>query len=857
MSKLPTLLEPGSLRLGAEGAPSDEVPVEYITAWLRRRMPEYGGRSAALADRVLIVRAETGSGKSTTLPVAVFRILRSERTPARQRYRGPGVICTQPRVLTAIALARDVSSRPWNPDMVLGETVGFQTGPVSNKPPAGLVYATAGVLAVQLQNQEDAEVMERYRFILIDEAHERSLDGDMTLLLLRNFYQRNAGDARLPFLLLTSATFETQRYADYFGVGPENIVEVIGRAYPIETHWPAQGTNDYPAEAAAVALRIHEGAPGDPPERADILIFMPGAAESAAVAAALARGLKGYAAAPAGHPPFLVLTINREVVISQTGDYPLVFEAPGRLPLVGGARPTRRVIVATVVAETGLTIDTLRYVIDCGWSRVREAYPPWGATGIITRPAPQSRIKQRQGRAGRLFPGDFYPLYTKNVYGALEAQQLPEIISTGIGEAYLGVVREQQRQKLRRGPAEAPEFRVEDMALLDPPPPEAFLAANATAVALGFVSPRAPLPTRWPPAELTEAASPPAAPAEAAAEPAELTAAEASAPPSFGYGLTALGHIAALFPRTPMEGVRVLLEGYVRGVAASDLITAVAMAGTAGADLLVGRGRAKRGATPSGSLPPGAEALRASLPPFLAQRTGGGVTGALPPSESEASYFRARLLLADDFAEAVLVFDAFARQLGGEAPLGAGAAWCAGVGLSFEAMVDLARRREAVAEEMVVAGLNPFRAAGRRLAVLPVGEFTEGLRALKLCLYAGHRGRVLRWDAALGAYATAQGLRVQTPDLFTDAVASRLKALRVTQGPADALRPRWVLTDQVRLVQAPPRAGDAGPPLLYSAAANLVSVLDGYVDPDPDFDRPRAFAMEKFADPQGSMPADK
>jgi small subunit ribosomal protein S24e len=90
-------------------------------------------------------------------------------------------------------------------------------------------------------NQEDADIMGRYRFILIDEAHERALDSDMTLMLLRNFYQRNAGNKQLPFLLLTSATFATRRYAEYFGVGAENIVEVIGRAYPIETHWPAQG----------------------------------------------------------------------------------------------------------------------------------------------------------------------------------------------------------------------------------------------------------------------------------------------------------------------------------------------------------------------------------------------------------------------------------------------------------------------------------------------------------------------------------------------------------------------------------------------------------------------------------------
>lgn len=828
MSKQPTLLVAGSLRLGAESVPSDEIPVEYITAWLRKRMPEFGGRSAELADRILVVRAETGSGKSTTLPVAVFRILRGASTPAGQSFHGAGVICTQPRVLTAIALANDVSSRAWNPDMVLGETVGFQTGPVSNKPPAGLMYATAGILAAQLRNQKDAEIMARYRFILIDEAHERALDSDMTLMMLRNFYQRNIGNRQLPFLLLTSATFATRRYAEYFGIGPENIIEVIGRAYPIETHWPAQGTNDYPAEAAAIALKIHEENPDDPPEQADILIFMPGGGETTTVAKALNKFLERYSGDTAPgqrQPPFLVLTINREVINSQMGDYPLIFEKPSRLPLVDGVRPSRRIIVSTVVAETGLTIDTLRYVIDCGWSRTKEVYQPEGAEGILTRPAPQSRIEQRKGRAGRLFPGVFYPLYTKVVHAALEVQQLPEIISTGVADIYLAVVREQQRQKLRTG--KPPEFRVEDMTLLDPPPPEAFLAANATAVALGFISARAPLPGCWPPAELTNTI---------AAAPVEKALAL-----SRGYGLTSLGHLAAMFARTKMEGVRTLLAGYVWGAAASDLITAVVMFGTPLSDLLKGRGRVKKGAT-AGALPPGAAALYAALPPFLSARIGGGVAGSLPPTESEAFYFRARLLLADDFAEAILLFDAFAFRIdASQGDLSATAGWCTDVGLDFEAMLEVARKRESLIEEMVIAGLNPFRAADRRLATLPINTFTEGLCALKQCLYAGFRAQILRWVPEEASYVSPQGLRVQTPGLFTDAMASRLKALHVTQGPADALRPRWILTDQIRLLPAPKKMEDAAAPLLYVAGTNLVSVLDGYVSPDLKFANVRTY----------------
>lgn len=834
MSKLPTLLVPGNLRLAGGEAPPGVAPIDYITQWLRRRMPKFGGHDASLANRVLVVRAKTGSGKSTVMPVAIFRILRSKDTPAGLRYRGPGVVCTQPRVLTAIALAKDVAAEhsPWNPDMLLGETLGYQTGPVSNRPPAGLVYVTAGVLAVQLRRGEDAEIMDRYQFIIVDEAHERSLDGDLTLMLLRAFYERNAGNERLPFLILASATFVPARYAEYFGIGPANVVEVEGSTHPIERHWPAQGTNDFPAAAAETVVRIHEARAAEPPGRGDILVFVPGKAEAREVAAHLEKANKKYAregAEAAGEPgPLLVLTINREVINSQAGDYPLVFERPERLPWVGGRAPARRVVISTTVAETGLTIDTLGHVVDGGWSRAREVYQPEGAEGVISRPVPRSRAVQRAGRAGRLFEGHFWPLYTENVYAALDEQQLPDIIAVGPAEVLLALVREQQRQKLGQG--RAPEFRVEDVAALDPPPPEAYLAAAATATALGFLAPRAPLPARWP------------------VDPLALAAAAAAAPPlavARGYGLTPLGHVAAAFARTPMEGARVLLAGYAWGAAAADLLTAVALFGSTFDRLLAPAERRRKG-----GLPPGSGALREALPAFLAQRTGGaasGVTGALPPSESEAFYFRARLLLADDFAEALLVFDAFAARLdASQGDVGAVAAWCEGAGLSYDALVELARARDTVAEEMVAAGLDPFRAPERRLAALPADGFTEGLRRFKRCLYDGLRGRLLRLDdrgAGGPGYYTSQGVRVKTPPLLSDAMAARLRALRVTHPAAPPTwRPRWLLTDVVRLRPAEKRPEDKAPPLLYAPEAGLVSVLDGFVAPDLDLDGPRLFS---------------
>jgi hypothetical protein len=836
---LPTLLVPGSLRLGTGETPAGETPVEYITSWLRRRMSEYGGHGAAMADRVLVVRAETGSGKSTALPVAIFRILRSEMTPPAARYRGAGVICTQPRVLTAIALANDVAAphSPWNTDMILGLTVGYQTGPLSERPPAGLIYATSGVLTAQLRNSEDSEIMARYRFIIVDEAHERSLDSDMSLMLLRNYYQRNIGNERLPFLILTSATFEAARYAEYFGVSLGNVIDVKGRGYDIATHWPESGANNYPAEAAAVAAHIHETHPEDDWLRGDILIFMPGMVESKSVVLFLEARLQTYMAAEfKTHPPFTVLMINREVVVSQMGHYPLVFVHPSKLPRVAGAASARRIIVSTVVAETGLTIDTLRYVIDCGWSRTQEMYPPWNASGLITRPAPQSRIQQRKGRVGRLFAGDFYPLYTENVYGALDIQQSPDIISSGIAGVFLAVVREQQRQKLRMG--RAPEFRVEDMALLDPPAAESYLVAASIAVALGFMSPRASLPDRWPPPSLT---------APLADEAAAPLADEAAAPLAIarGFGLTTLGHVAAMMGYMEMEDARILLSGYLWGAAVSDLATIVAATGASVKDILDDRGRAPRGSSPA-DLPPGAAALRAALPPFLVTRVGGGMTGALPPTESEAFFFRTKLLLADDFIELVLVFDMFMRKLdGARGDSVAVSQWCKDLGLNFNGLIDLAQRRDAVLGEMVAAGLNPYKNAHRRMAVLSVNEFTDGVCRIKRCLYDGMRARILEWKGEHPSgpgYYSLQGLKVKTPDMFTDEHASRLAALGVLRAGAQlSAHPQWILTDKIRMALVPMSPGDNAQSLMYYASVNRVSVLDGYVDPDVGFTSPREF----------------
>lgn len=823
MEEIPTLLDPNKLVV-PEALAGRKSGIAVLTEWVKKRMPEFGGRGGALADRIIVVKAMTASGKSTIMPVHLFRILRSE-TDAKRPYRGPSVACTQPRVLTAVKLARDVGGG-WFPDLAQGVTVGYQTGPLTEKPPAGLLYLTIGVLSAQLKAMPDAEFMGRYRFIVLDEVHERSAESDLTLLRLKNFFLRNAGDERLPFLVLTSATFEPAQYLEYFGLPAAggNLIVVEGRQHPIREHFPSTGTNDYVAEAARVVLDIHRTG-HDAAGRGDVIVFMPGEAEKKDLVALLEK--RGDRAENSN--PLRLLTLDRNAVLRESADYRLVASADAA---ARAADPRRWVVVATAVAETGLTIPSLRYVVDCGWARTKETYFPARAGGIVTRPAPESRVRQRFGRVGRKFPGDAFPLYTRNVYAALDRSQLPAIVAEGVEGIFLDLVAEQQRGRGKGcGPGRlsacgAGEFRVEALDLLDAPPALALWAALDTAVLCGFVSIDAPL-------------------GDTAARDGDAWLSRAVR----GYGLTPLGRLAASFNEIPMMEARVLFAGVAADACLGDLVSAVAMFDRPVSSLLAdGAPRAGAG------LPPDAPALRAALPRFLREALGGrtasgdltlgGARAATPPSEDELFYFRARFLIADDFVEAMLVLEAFLEHLAADG----GREWCAATNLSFEALVAAVGRREEIVGDLLAAGFDPYSGAEKRLADADPETFLPRLTAIKRCLFEGLRPLLLTYDDRDNVYrGRCADTPVLVPPLFLDSAFDRLRTLGAASVQS---KPRWVVTDALKLKTVKPPKGGAKPkesgaaPILYRVRAGMVSVLDDFVAFDSTLAGPRVFPSD-------------
>ena len=555
-----------------------------------------------------------------------------------------------------------------------------------------------------------------------------------------------AAAQRLPFVILASATINLETYSKFFELPPANVFHIVGRQHGIDERWPAVGTNDYQTDSAKTAAKIHSENAEDPFDQRDILIFAPGALETMNINTVLLKMQKQGELDAGG--PVVILTLNREIVNDELPQFSLV-KAPAEAlwnVLEGGKAYTpeqlqafkaegkhpRRIIVSTVIAETGLTIETLKYVIDNGWNRSSENYQPYGVGGLVTRPAAQSRIKQREGRAGRLFPGVFYPLYTRNVYDSLPKQQMPDIVTEGAGPIILDIILGQLVKKTLQAPIDAKakdlEFRIQDLDMLNSPPVDALASAIEEVTVLGFFAADAPLFAGQHATALTTQGIDPE-------------------PVSYGYGLTRMGRIAAKFQRLPLPQRRLLMSAQLWECSVSDLATMAAVVQKCGS----------RGGL---SEMQSREQMMKKVD-FYGAALDNLVKLSLP---HHTTLKRARSLYApDDIVEGLLVFEAYREELcravKGKSLVGDMDAWCLKMGLEPQAMFQVASLREAALEEMVAAGLNPFWGAEHRLVKQKDAEtFAAKITGLKRCIYDAYRLSVLTPDPKDKVYRTRYGM---------------------------------------------------------------------------------------------------
>lgn len=524
MSK-PTLLWDAHkvLTHGDHKIPEGLTAIEYICNVFRNKMLEPANRFQGISDRIYVVVAKTASGKSTTMPVALFRLLKPR--DSKVDYRGRGILVTVPRISVAIGVSRDqIASSDWS-GMEFGVDIGYQTGAFTQKPAYNnLLFSTIGVLRAQLDNNDDQFIINKYQFIIIDESHLRNAETDITLMKLKSIYLRNKDNSKLPFLILTSATIDANKYANYFNVGSENIINVEGSSFPKTVIYNETDVDDLWQATIDKIIFVHKKHHESKTGENDILVFV------TSTKPYRQKGIKELIESKVDD--LLVTFIDRDEINSFSDDYQYVAGLK-TIP----EKYKRMVIFGTNAIEVGMTIDSLSIVIEGALSNNNECYAPHGIIGLVTRPIAKSNAQQRFGRVGRKFPGFIYPLYTEKSYNMLQEQEYPEIVSLGCDSIILDIIKEQQKNKSHM--KKKPEFLIEHIDMLDMPPMDSLILSLDKCLAFGYVS-----------------------------YTAKLNTGKAT-----GYGITDLGKIVSKILRDlTLETARVVMSGYKFELASEDSI---------------------------------------------------------------------------------------------------------------------------------------------------------------------------------------------------------------------------------------------------------------------------------------------
>ena len=388
------------------------------------------GLTAALASRnAAVLVAPPGAGKTTRVP-----LLLAEQDWAK----GKKILVLEPRRLAARAAAERMAHELGE---AAGETVGYRVrfgSKVSRK--TRIEVITEGIFTSLVL---DDPSLEGIAAVLFDEFHERSLDADLGLALARDAQQGLREDLKL---LVMSATIDGARVAKLLGDAP--VVESEGRAYPVETRYVARDAQKHiepqVVDVVTRALRADEGS---------VLVFLPGAAEIRRVETQLRERITDS---------------NTDIVPlfgaldAQTQDRAISPSPKGK----------RKIVLATSIAETSLTIDGVRIVIDSGLARVPRYEPDVGLTRLETVRVSRASADQRRGRAGRTQSGVCYRLWEEAQTGALEAFTKPEILAADLSSFTLDLA--------QWGAQDA-----EALAFLDPPPKPAINEARILLRELG------------------------------------------------------------------------------------------------------------------------------------------------------------------------------------------------------------------------------------------------------------------------------------------------------------------------------------------------------------------------------------
>ncbi|WP_417689196.1 ATP-dependent RNA helicase HrpA [Pseudidiomarina sp.] len=353
-------------------------------------------QNAIRDHQVVIVAGETGSGKTTQLPKMLLELGYGRAT------EGTVIGHTQPRRLAARSVAQRIADELQTP---LGDKVGYKVRfQDQTAATTAIKLVTDGMLLAELQNDQ---LLKKYDALIIDEAHERSLNIDFLLGVVAKILPQRP-DLKL---IITSATIETERFAKHFGNAP--VISVSGRTYPVEVRYrPLEGEDDSGDVVQGVcdaAQELYREASGD------ILVFASGEREIRDFAEALA-----------------------ELDLPNTELLPLFARlSSAEQNRVFQSHSTRRIVIATNVAETSLTVPGIRYVIDPGTARISRYSYRTKVQRLPIEKISQASANQRMGRCGRVAPGICIRLYSEEDFLQRAEYTEPEILRTNLAAVIL------------------------------------------------------------------------------------------------------------------------------------------------------------------------------------------------------------------------------------------------------------------------------------------------------------------------------------------------------------------------------------------------------------------------------------
>jgi len=389
---------------------------------------------AVMDNQILVVVGDTGSGKTTQMTQYL----------AEEGFADHGRIgCTQPRRVAAMSVAKRVAEEVGcRVGQEVGYTIRFED---CTSPETRIKYMTDGMLLRECLIDPD---LTSYSVIMLDEAHERTISTDIMFGLLKQTVKRRP-DLKV---IVTSATLDAEKFSAYFYNCP--IFSIPGRTYPVEILYTKEPESDYLDAALITIMQIHLNEPAG-----DILLFLTGQEEIDTAAEILYDRMKALGPLV---PELIILPIYSALPSEMQSK---IFE-----PAPPGAR---KVVIATNIAETSITIDGIYYVVDPGFVKQSAYDPKLGMDSLVVVPISQAQARQRSGRAGRTGPGKCYRLYTEAAY---QNEMLPNSVP------------DIQRENLSNTVLTLKAMGINDLLhfdFMDPPPVQTLITALEQLYQLG------------------------------------------------------------------------------------------------------------------------------------------------------------------------------------------------------------------------------------------------------------------------------------------------------------------------------------------------------------------------------------